>query len=183
MRVPAGSEGLWILAHETIDSFLTYSEWEKFTGFVDHKDFQGAVQRHVARGLPQTGFGETYRRYAKSLVAVGNGAGQDKRVGFAIEIVALDNPYTTRSATLPVQVWYNGAPRTDAQVEVFEDSPSGKVTVTYLRTDQNGIAQVPVRKGHVYMIDNVALEEKDGSSDQGEVWHSKWANLTFAVPD
>jgi len=174
---------LWILAHETTDAFVVYNEWEKFTDFADQKDFQGAAQRHMARGLPQTGFGETYRRYVKSLVAVGDGAGLDGRVGFDIEIVALDNPYTTQAAFLPVQVWYNGAPRANTRIEVFEDSQAGNVTVTYLRTDQNGVAQVPIRKGHVYMIDNVALIERDGRSDRGEVWHSLWANLTFAVPD
>ncbi|MGV6840146.1 MAG: DUF4198 domain-containing protein [Planktomarina sp.] len=182
MQVTADKDGLWILAHETANDFLTYSEWDKFTAFVQHKDFEGALQRHETRGLPQIGFGETYRRYAKTLVAVGSGAGQDGRVGFDIELVALDNPYTTTAQALPVQVWYKGVPRVDTQVEVFERSSDGAVAISKLRTDGNGIAMVPIKAGHVYMIDNVALEERDGTSSRGEVWHSMWANLTFMVP-
>jgi hypothetical protein len=32
------------------------------------------------------------------------------------------------------------------------------------------------------MIDNVALRPVDPASKDDPVWHSLWANLTFAVP-
>ncbi|MEL6914746.1 MAG: DUF4198 domain-containing protein [Pseudomonadota bacterium] len=175
-RVPG--EGLAIVVYETRDSRLTYQEWQKFVNFVDHKAFDGALERHAARGLPREGFVETYRRYAKSLIAVGDGAGTDRRVGLDTEIVALANPYTDGVTAMPVEVLLYGQPRANAQVETYIRAPSGQISVDIRRTDANGRATIPVRPGHEYMVDAVVLEEREGPV----AWHSMWANLTFAVP-
>ncbi|MEO0485560.1 MAG: DUF4198 domain-containing protein [Pseudomonadota bacterium] len=171
-------EGLAIVVFETGDSRLTYREWEKFVAFVDHKAFPGALERHVARGLPDSGFVETYRRYAKSLIAVGSGAGADRAVGLDTEIVALANPYTDAITEMPVRVTLYGAPRVGAQVEVYEKAPDEAVSVMLFTTDADGVATIPVQAGHEYMVDAVALEEREGDA----AWHTMWANLTFAVP-
>ena len=59
-----------------------------------HKAFDSVLEDHQARGLPDTGFRESYRRYAKTLIAVGDGAGNDPSIGPASEIVALSNADT-----------------------------------------------------------------------------------------
>jgi len=172
--------GLAVVVYETDDSTLTYRDWQKFVEFVEHKAFDGALERHGARGLPETGFRETYRRYAKSLIAVGSGEGSDRDVGLATEITALANPYTDDvSAGLPVRVSLYGAPRADAQVEVYARAPDGTVTVSLTRTNAAGEALLPVQPGYQYMVDAVVLEEREGDV----AWHSMWANVTFAVPE
>ncbi|WP_212522835.1 DUF4198 domain-containing protein [Actibacterium sp. MT2.3-13A] len=181
---PAPAEGLAVIVHETADSRLTYSEWQKFANFVTHKALSDTLAQHAARGLPQTGFSETYRRYAKALVAVGAGAGADRALGLEIEIVALANPYTDALPEgLPVQVLYRGAPRAGAQLEVFDKAPSGAVAVTRLTLDAQGRATVPLTPGHEYLLDSVAMRAI-GSDDpaEGPVWHSLWAALSFARP-
>lgn len=183
--VPAPVEdGLVVIVHETIDMTLTYSEWQKFINFVEHKDFEGALERHAERGIPQEGFKETYRRFAKSLVAVGSGAGADAPTGMETEIVALANPYTDDlSDGIAVQVLYQGAPRADAQVELFEKQ-GDVVEVTLHRTDAEGIARLPVKPGYEYLVDAVVLRDTGvDNPEEGAVWHSLWASLTFAVPD
>ena len=65
--------GLAILVHETTNSTLTYRDFEKFKGFVKHKAFEGLPQAHISRGLPKTDFVESYSRFAKSLIAIGDG--------------------------------------------------------------------------------------------------------------
>ena len=173
-------EGLAIIVHETRDSSLTYSEWRKFEAFDAHKDL-GAVELHLEQGLPQTGFKESYRRFAKSLVAVGPGAGADLPVGMRTELVALANPYTDdMSAGLPVLLLYEGQPRVDEQIEIYERAPSGDLAVSLVRTDDQGRASVPVKPGHVYQLD--AVKAIPGERD-GVTWHTMWANLTFAVPE
>ena len=93
--------------------------------FIKHKDFEGLPEAHLARGLPEVGFVESYRRFAKSLIAVGSGVGQDRPVGLEIEIVALSNPYADDlSEGMAVQVLLNAAPRAYVQVEVFS-RPAG----------------------------------------------------------
>jgi uncharacterized GH25 family protein len=185
LQMTAGTDGLAIIVHETTDSILTYDDFAVFQRFVAHKDFRTALADHAARGLPEAGFRETYRRHAKSLVAVGSGAGADRAIGLKIEIVALANPYTDDlAAGLPVQVLLDGAPRADTQVEVFETAPDASVQITRYRTDAEGKVTVPVQPGREYLVDNVdlrALPNDDPAA--GPVWHSDWASLTFRTPD
>lgn len=185
MTMAAPGEGLVVLVHETTDSTLIYKEFDIFKSFVEHKAFPGVLEQHSARGLPQTMFSESYRRYAKSLVAVGSGAGADRLTGLETEIVALANPYTDAlPGGLPVQVFYQGAPRSDAQLEVFDKLNGETVAVTRLRTDDQGRVFVPVAPGHEYLLDAVVLLGT-GNDDisKGPVWRSLWASLTFRIPD
>ena len=182
---PGLPNGLAVLVHETTDSMLTYKDYEKFVAFVEHKDFVGQPETHLARGLPEVGFVESYRRFAKSLVSVGDGAGQDGPVGLDIEIVALANPYTDDlSNGMQVRVLMAGQPRADVQVEVFQRAIGTKDTaeITLYRTNSDGIATFPVAAGQEYMIDNVALIPVEPEVQGNPVWHSLWANLTFNVP-
>lgn len=183
IQTVAPKRGLVTLVHVTAGSFLTYSEWQKFLNFVSHKDFPGLPQAHLDRGLPQTKFRESYTRHVKSLIAVGDGTGMDRQIGLRTEIVALANPYLPLSGDLPVQVFFEGQTRPDAQVEVFEMAPDGSVEVSLTRTDADGVAQIPVKTGYAYLLDAVVLLDT-GNDDvkAGPVWESHWAALTFQIP-
>lgn len=185
LNVDAAEDGLVVVVHETADSDLTYDDWETFTRFFTHKDLTGFPQVHYDRGLPEDPVKEVYRRYAKSLIAVGDGAGQDSPTGLKIEIVARTNPYTDDlSEGMTVEVLLEGAPRVDTQVEVFDRAPNDLIDIRYYRTDAQGQAVFPVEPGHEYMVDSVAMSATDNDDPQaGPVWRSIWANLTFAVPD
>jgi len=180
-------DGLHVYGYQSTTSTLTYDDWASFQRFADHKDFLDIEARHRARGLPDADFREVYARFAKTLVAVGDGAGSDRPMGYETEIVALENPYTddTLDDGVSVQVFYQDLPRMDAQVELFEKAPDGTVTVTYHRTDSNGIADLPVTPGHSYLVDAVVLREPapDLAASSDAVWETLWASLTFAVPD
>lgn len=181
----AWQDGLLIVVHETTPSSLTYTEWEKFLKFADHKDFATAAADHKAAGWSMERFRESYTRHAKALLAVGAGAGQDRAFGLATEFIALTNPYADDfDGMMKVRVEYQGEPRADAQVEVFEKTPSDDVTITLHRTDENGVASIPVASGNSYLFDAVVLRPSDaaGSSDTAPVWDTLWAALTFMVP-
>jgi uncharacterized GH25 family protein len=184
MTMKAPAEGLIVVVHQTAGSTVIYSEFAAFQSFVTHKAAAGALEAHSARGLPDKGFSETYRRYAKTLIAVGDSAGQDRDMGLRIEIVALANPYTDDlTAGLPLQVRLDGAPRAGAQLEVFAKAPDGTVTEALYTTDAAGVAMVPAVRGFTYLADNVdiyALPNDDAAA--GPVWHSDWASLTYMVP-
>lgn len=184
LNVAAPRDGLCVIIHQTRDYTLTYREWQKFVNFVEHKDFEGVLAEHAARGLPETGFVELYSRYAKSLIAVGDGAGEDTEVGLVTEIVAEANPYTDDvSGGFPIRVLYNGAPRADAQVELFARPPEGEVEVTLHRTDADGRVTLPVQPGYAYLADAVVLRSLEPNAEKDPVWESLWASLTFAVPE
>lgn len=176
-------EGLLTILHETKDMSVTYREWEKWVGFVEHKAFDGVLEAHRARGLPEAGFREDYRRFAKALVAVGDGAGADAAHGLLTEFVAGANPYTDDlTGGLPVQILLDGVPKTDAQIEMFERAPDGEVAVTLHRADADGRAVLPVQPGHAYLLNSVAIRPVEPADGDGAVWRTLWAALTFAVP-
>lgn len=182
--------GLHILAHETAPAVVRYNGWDSFQEFVDHKGFDGdrpgrTRAQHEARALPLSGFSETYTRHVKSLIAVGDGAGSDRALGLATEFVALENPMRgDMSDGLDLLLLWDGAPRAQAQVELFERSDDGAVHVSLHRTDGAGQVTLPVAPGHSYLVDAVVLTAPapDLAQQSGAVWHSLWAGLTFAVP-
>ncbi len=181
LNVPAPMDGLVAVVHETTPSFVNYKEWEKFQTFADHKDFPDIAARHAANGFPPVPFRERYTRHVKALIGVGSGAGNDRAVGLKTEFVAITNPYAPDfDGQMQVQVLFQGQPRADAQVEVFERPPSGEVDVTLHRTDDKGFATITVKPGHAYLFDAVKLEPI--LNDDGAVWDTFWAALTFAVP-
>ncbi|MEC7760358.1 MAG: DUF4198 domain-containing protein [Pseudomonadota bacterium] len=177
-------EGLAVVIHETTAQSLQYKTRELFESFVEHKDLGDVLERHAARGLPELAFREAYTRYTKSLVAVGDGSGADSAVGLHTEIVALANPFTDDlSEGFPVRVLLDGAPRVDAQVEVFARDPAGEITQSFYRTDAAGEAMIPVAPETEYMVDAVVMEDTGNDDPEaGPVWHSAWANLTFRTP-
>ncbi len=184
LKITLPSDGLWVVVHETTDSVLTYSEYETFEGFVIHKQLGDTLALHAERGLPQTGFSEDYRRYAKSLIAVGDGQGADREVGLRTEIVAEINPYTDDLAGgMRVRVLLEGAPRADTLVEIFDRDTNDEVSVTTTRTDADGRAVFAMQSGHEYLVDAVYMEALYPLPGiPGSVWKSHWAALTFMVP-
>jgi len=142
------------------------------------------LARHQARKLAETDFREAYSRHSKSLIAVGDGAGNDQIAGLEIELVALQNPYTSDTSNgIEVRGYYQGKIHTNAQIELFEKAPDGEVTINLYRTDNQGIVRLPVKSKHSYLVDMVVLREpsKDVAKKKRAVWETLWASLTFEV--
>lgn len=184
MATIATAEGLTVAVHVTTDTVLTYRDYNVFNRFVGHKNLNGVLAAHAARGLPASGFQESYARHAKALIAVGNGAGADRAFGLKIEIVALTNPYTDDlTGGMTLQVLLDGQPRADAQLEVFAKLPDDSITRVAYRTDAKGMVNITVAPGIAYLADNVAMTALPNDDPAaGPVWHSDWASLTFQVP-
>ncbi|MDU8926942.1 DUF4198 domain-containing protein [Alisedimentitalea sp. MJ-SS2] len=180
IHMTPGDDGLHRLIYEAAPSSLTYTDWDKFKTFAEEKGNAWAIDRHTARGLPETGFTESFRRFCKALVAVGDGTGNDAYSGMEIELVALDNPYIVPHQTgLQVELRYLGEPLPDTTITVFEKWKGDTTQKFLLRTDITGRVHVPLLPGKSYLLDAVVLREAEG---QAHVWESLWASLTFAVP-
>ena len=185
LRAQAWDDGLLTVLHETTPSTVTYRDWAKFEKFAEHKDFPTAAAEHDARGWPKDEFRESYTRHVKALIAVGDGAGQDRAFGMETEFIALTNPYDPAfDGDMRVQVNYQNGPRADAQIEVFARAPDGSIEITLYRTDALGQATIPVASGHEYLFDAVVLRPSPlaGTEERAPVWETLWAALTFAVP-
>lgn len=78
--------GLHTLIYQSAPSTLRYRNVNKFDAFAVEKGYDGLAQQHQAL-WPEQPVVEQYTRYAKSLVAVGAAAGQDRAQGLLIEFV------------------------------------------------------------------------------------------------
>ena len=105
----------------------------------------------------------------------------DQNYGMETEFVALSNPYGDGfDGKMQVQLLFENTPRQNTQVEVFERAPDETVSITLHQTDDNGIAEVPVKPAHTYLFDAVVLQPY--TKDDKAVWQTLWAALTFQVP-
>jgi hypothetical protein len=182
-EAPAAA-GLVTIAVATTGTTVEYKDMDMFATFLESKGLEEFIDQHRARGLPEAGFIEFYRRFAKSLVAVGDGAGEDSPLGLEAEIVAGANPYADDvSGGLEVEVLYRDAPRAGAELHVFARDAAGEVTHTTVLTDTDGRASVPVTAGSEYLLDTVVMRPAPPSGEaDAPVWQSLWASLTFMVP-
>lgn len=181
-NVEARVEGLAVLVHVTGNRDLTYDSFANFERFVRSKGADWVLEAHRDRGFGEEDPTEIYSRYAKSLIAVGAGAGEDRAFGLVTEIVALENPYTGGAENgLDVEVRYDGQPRPNAQIEVFSKAAGETVQMQTMTTDAEGRATIDVVPGRAYLVNSVVMREPVGDAET--MWESLWASLTFRVPD
>jgi len=176
-------EGLAILSAVTTPSTVTYETWEKFSDFIKNKDLGWVINLHKKKGLPEKNFSESYRRYGKSLVKVGNGKGNDRALGLLFEWVIETNPYTTRDdENIKAQLLWKGKPHADAYVSVF-NRIGGELFKSHLTTDKQGRIEIPQAKGGKFMINAVQMLEatEEMTKKIGAVWDSRWASITYEL--
>lgn len=183
ISIPKVQDGLHLVVLESSANRLTYNTFEKFAGFVTRHDQSFAIDAHRARGLPEEKFRESYFRFAKSLIKVGSGTGQDRLAGMPLELTALDNPYTD-DGPVRFQLTYKKQAVADFQIDVFH-RPFGSVKdaeLSFLRTDANGIVTVPRQQGD-FLISAVKLEEPSARIAEAtdSVWISLWASSTYWI--
>ena len=93
LNIAGNIDGLSIFYYETIDFQITWRSSAQFQNFLKYDGLPHIAKQHIERGLPPSGFSELFSRHIKALVLIGDGAGEDLRIGMPIEIVALDNPF------------------------------------------------------------------------------------------
>lgn len=179
LNVAPLGDGMHVIGHVTTPKVVKYDALSDFLEFADHKGLTSAAADHAARGLPDQDFAETYTRFAKSLIAVGDQPGAGRNLGYDAELIALTDP---RSGTATVELRYQGAVMPDRQLELFIQPPEGEVHLQILRSDAAGTVTVQVQPEHRYLLNAVILRAPSAplAEQTGAVWESLWASLTFA---
>ena len=176
-------EGLTSIVYVSKPSIVMYRTFEKFDKFASHKKLGPVKQWHSEYGFPEKNFFETYRRFAKAIVSVGSGSGNDSYFGLTTEFILLNNPFEDSIQDfVKLKLVYEGKPRKKAQVEVFERSDTGTVRIITTKTSDDGIAVVPIKRGSMYLFDAVKLRPAKNSTDRRAVWETLWASLVIKVP-
>lgn len=176
------ADGLNIMVFASTARKINYETLEKFQSFAARHDQRFAIDAHRTRALPETDFAESYFRFAKALIKVGDGAGEDVLAGLPFELVMLNNPYTT-DGPMQVRLFLNKEPVPNFQIDVFNRADPGvPSTLEFIRTDANGIAFVP-RKPGLTLLSAVRIEEPSSkiAAQLDTVWQSLWASLTYRL--
>jgi len=181
VRVPAGRNGLHVLAYHSTPSSVTYSSYDKFRDFARKHGFEWVIEAHQRRGLSTTDITESYTRYAKSLIKVGDGKGSDESTGMPFELVAETNPYTDLSDGITVRLLRLQRPQAGTRISVFRKFVGCEATRTTVITDANGRASIPRGTGGHYLVNAVHIQEPDPRGHTA--WESLWASLTFMLPE
>lgn len=182
LQLTAAANGLTALHYRSNPTELEYDSFTDFTDFLQEDGLQWVEASHRARKLPDTGWKEAFTRYAKTLIKVGNGNGQDKPGLMPYEWVAVSNPYTTKSQAYVFQLLSTGKPVTNAQVTYFTrgSDDTGEMERSLAITDASGKVQIPVVANTEYLVSSVIMTEQDS---QIMPWQSHWVSITFKSSD
>ncbi len=178
------SPGLYTISYQGNFDKITFRDAAKIREYFDYEGLDGALERHLERGLAEDVFYEFYARCAKALVQVGP-AGEDGRqdelTGMKFELVAEENPYTLEATdSLPVRLYLEGVPSPNRQIRIFRFD--GELENTTIITDAQGRALIPLAGGGKFLLNAVHLYEGD-EDPETEIpeWYSYWASLTFGI--
>ncbi|MEM6476993.1 MAG: DUF4198 domain-containing protein [Pseudomonadota bacterium] len=169
--------GTYVVAFESNPSFSDL-EAERFNRYLDHEGLDAIAAHRKARGTEGQSGTELYARRAKSLIMVGESPTENvtKPIGQTLEIVPLVNPYgLANGEPLMVQVLWRGEPLAGASVNSAALDETGKATT--IRTDESGIASVPVARGSTTLVSVVwgVPAPNDARAD----YFTIFASLTF----
>ena len=176
-------EGLLIIYHETEDQLVNYKKFSKFKSFVMEKGYEKLIAAHQERNLPLENFIESYRRYAKSLVAYNGIEGKDKKTGLLFEFVLSHNPYgELKDNMVEATLFYKKRPYPQNLVSIFIKNENN-ISLYQVLTDDKGRFSFSINPGESYLLDSVIIIPKKGNPFKKEpIWHSIWASTTFSIP-
>ena len=163
---------------------LKYEQPGLFEKFLAYEGLDGVVQKHRARGLPANGFKEAYQRFAKSLVQVGEGGGEDRLLGLGFEWLVETNPYTAADNRMQARLFWRGEPLAAVRARLFVRRGM-QVEEAVLTTDEEGRVRFTPDPGSEILLNAVQMREPSDRfpAPEGCVWISYWATTTFALPE
>ena len=176
--------GLHVLRYQSIENVVTYDSYDLYLTFLKEAEREDLAAVHDARGLPRDGITEVFIRYAKALIAVGEGTGADHFTGMPFELVAMDNPYQSDADALTFALLLDGKPAAEAALHLFIRKPDGTIdTRIRLRSDGQGLVEVPITEPGFYMLNAIHILPATPQMEtlQKANWQSLWASITFAV--
>jgi uncharacterized GH25 family protein len=181
---PAGllhvaTPGLLVIGYRSNPSAIELAA-EKFNQYVKEEGLDAVAALRARRHETGAKARELFSRCAKSLVLSGSpsDAQHDRPLGFTLELVAEQNPYTIRAGQdLPVRLTYENRPLAGALVVALNRmNPSEKLTA---RTDNDGRVRFRLRPGGMWLIKAVHMVPAPAGANAE--WASFWASLTFEM--
>jgi uncharacterized GH25 family protein len=179
---PAGivrleSAGGYVLAYRS-NRAMTVQPDQKFDEYLQEKGLDAVLARRNAQGHRGGRVRESFSRYAKALVRVGDSSTlADRAVGLPLELVADENSSGNVDPEKTFRVLYHGKPLARALVTAMRPGTTDSGLTT--RTDSDGRARFELHKAGVWRISAVHMVTPPKGVDAD--WDSLWASLTFEL--
>lgn len=175
--------GTHLLSLDTGD-FRNQMSPKKFGDYLVEESLAGAEAEWRRAPITSRPVRESYRRHAKALVRVGEGARSlagpaTRRIGQRLEIVPGANPYRLRAgSSLPATIWFKDKPLAGALVTLADlDRPKDRPLS--MRTDARGMVNFRLPRSGRWMMNVVwSVRSTVPSAD----FQTSFSSLTFAVP-
>jgi MYXO-CTERM domain-containing protein len=149
----------------------------KFEEYLSHEGMTAALEERTRAGESDQSGRETYTRYLKAHVRVGD-ARDDvhaRIVGHALELVLLDDPVS--GDELRIRALLDGSPLAGAQIGVYVENKG--IAQHSALTAADGTVAFPRRAG-TWLVRTVHMQRCKGCERAD--WQSRWAAYSFAVP-
>lgn len=177
-----GASGTYVVGASLLPREITLTGKEFNTYLKDDgvPDVLAARTRAGQLGKAAT---ERYSKHVKAIVQAGDQRTGDFSVvlGYPAELVPLDNPYTLRArSTLRVRAMVDGKAVANQLVMIggrFRNE--GRFKARSVRTDETGIARVPLTHSGQYYVKFISMVPYVGTEKID--YESKWATLTFEI--
>jgi uncharacterized GH25 family protein len=180
VELPA--EDVYSIIYESRHNYVEL-EPDKFRAYLEKEGLFDIIEDRKRSNQDKLPGQEGFARYVKALVRVGNAtAGFDRKIGMPAEIVALADPFAGGAdGKLVFQLWYLGAPRENALMELFSiDETDFKIkSHGMVKTDKDGKFSFPSPGRGRWMVTGTVMR-RAAYPVQAD-WESFWTSLSFQI--
>lgn len=187
---PAGTiafdkPGIAQLVYESTHSYVEL-EPAKFGAYLKEEGLDDIFELRKREGLEPIPGRESYARYVKSLISVGDAPAPEgintsfrKPIGLPFEIVAISDPRKAGPAAF--LVLYDGKPRGNARVDLLrvDKKAKGVVSVAHGRTDIDGYVTLEIPGNGRWIAATTAMRKAPPELQLEGEWESLWSSITF----
>ena len=180
VQVDTPGVALAALAIKPLTLELTAAE---FNEYLEHDGLPQILERRRTLGELEKSARESYAKYAKAIVAVGERGPRDlatRPAGLRLEIVPLRDPGVVGAGEeLPVQVLFEGQPLEGVSVYALAAGAEGYVDGH--QTDEKGRTAVPLPAAGLMSLHCIHMRPH---ADAGEAdWESFFATISFVTSE
>jgi uncharacterized GH25 family protein len=153
-------------------------EGPKFEAYLEEEGLEDIIAQRKQLGVTASPGRESYARYAKALVSVGDAkTGWDRKVGLPAELVALTDPRA--GGTAQFQLLFEDKPRAGARVDILRIEKARLVSMGHARTDADGKVSLAIPGDGVWLVATTLMRRTpEGLQVEGD-WESFWVSITF----